>query len=186
MNLHLSVIEKKYHVLWVFYVFNCIFFGCECVFFKTFIYICNEIIPPCSKMKLTNTSEYALRILTFMARNPEGLFSAKSLVEKLNISDKYLRRLMTDLTKAGFIYSIQGRDGGYRFAKMPNEIFLSEVIDAVEGMKKYTGCVLGFEKCSDENPCAMHNSWVSVRAEFVKMFTTKTISELDINDVSKF
>lgn len=170
----------------MFYVFNCIFFSCECVFFKTFIYICNEIIPACSKMKLTNTSEYALRILTFMARNPEGLFSAKSLVEKLNISDKYLRRLMTDLAKAGFIYSIQGRDGGYRFAKMPNEIFLSEVIDAVEGMKKYTGCVLGFEKCSDENPCAMHNSWVSVRAEFVKMFTTKTISELDINDVSKF
>jgi hypothetical protein len=80
-------------------VFNCIFFSCECVFFKTFIYICNEIIPACSKMKLTNTSEYALRILTFMARNPEGLFSAKSLVEKLNISDKYLRRLMTDLAK---------------------------------------------------------------------------------------
>lgn len=137
-------------------------------------------------MKLTNTSEYALRILVFMAKDAEALYSAKYLVEKLAISDKYLRRLMTDLAKAGFVYSIQGRDGGYRFAKLPNEIYLSDVIDAVEGMRKYTGCVLGFDKCSDENPCAMHSSWVKVRTEFLSVFTRKTISDLDINEVNKY
>lgn len=137
-------------------------------------------------MKLTNTSEYALRILTFMARNPEALYSAKSLVEKLNISDKYLRRLMTDLAKAGFIYSIQGRDGGYRFAKQPDQIYLSDIIDAVEGMKKYTGCVLGFDECSDDHPCAMHDIWINVREEFVNVFSTKTLSQLDFNEIKKY
>ena len=66
-------------------------------------------------MKLSKTSEYALRILSFMAKDSSHLYSAKYLIEKLNISDKYLRRLMTDLCKAGFIKSIQGRDGGYIF-----------------------------------------------------------------------
>lgn len=68
-------------------------------------------------MKLSKTSEYALRILIFMAKEPEQLYTAKQLVEELNVSDKYLRRLMTDLSKSGFIRSVQGRDGGYMFIK---------------------------------------------------------------------
>lgn len=137
-------------------------------------------------MKLTNTSEYALRILAFMAREPERLYSAKYLVEKLKISDKYLRRLMTDLTRAGFIRSIQGRDGGYTFLKPVGDIYLSDVIDAVEGMKRYTGCVLGFDQCSDEHPCVLHHIWVDVRNEFARVFTSHTLKDLKHSEMHKF
>lgn len=136
-------------------------------------------------MILSNTSEYALRILAYMSKNEDELYSAKKLVETLQISDKYLRRLMTDLVKAGFIYSIQGREGGYRFAKSTNDIYLGQIIDAVEGINKYTACVLGFDKCSDENPCAMHATWISVRDEFVKVFATNTLNSLDMNKIYK-
>lgn len=137
-------------------------------------------------MKLSKTSEYALRILAYMAKDHTKLYSAKFLVETLSISDKYLRRLMTDLTRAGFISSTQGRDGGYTFAKNPSLILLSDVVDAVEGMSKYSGCVLGFNNCSDENPCVMHNSWVKVRSEFVNVFTKKSLIELDFSDKNKY
>ena len=136
-------------------------------------------------MILSNTSEYALRILAFMSKNEDELYSAKYLVDTLQISDKYLRRLMTVLTKAGFIYSVQGRDGGYRFAKSTNEIYLGQIIDAVEGIDKYTSCVLGFDKCSDENPCAMHATWISVRDEFVKVFANNTLKSLDMSKIYK-
>jgi len=137
-------------------------------------------------MKLTNTSEYALRILTYMAKEPQKLYSAKSLVEKLKISDKYLRRLMTTLSKRGFIYSIQGRDGGYSFKMQPAEIRLADVIDAVEGMDTYTGCVLGFEECSCENPCIMHSTWVKVREEFLEVFVNKTLADLDFELAKRY
>ena len=75
-------------------------------------------------MKLSKTSEYALRILIYMAKEPNKLYTATQLVKELGVSDKYLRRLMTDLSKAGFIKSVQGRDGGYTFMKSTNEIFL--------------------------------------------------------------
>lgn len=114
-----------------------------------------------------------------MAKEPELLYSAKYLVESLKISDKYLRRLMTDLSKAGFIRSTQGREGGYSFAKNINQIYLSEIIDSVEGMEKYMDCVLGFEKCSDENPCVMHATWINVREEFVKTFQNKTLADFN-------
>ncbi|MEA4937661.1 MAG: Rrf2 family transcriptional regulator [Paludibacter sp.] len=137
-------------------------------------------------MKLSNTSEYALRILCFMAKDENRLYSAKYLIDELKISDKYLRRLMTDLTKSGFITSIQGRDGGYKFQKSSGEIFLADVINSVEGMDKYTGCALGFCECNDKNPCVMHDTWVPVRSEFMKAFTKKTIKDLNIMTVSKY
>ncbi|HEY5591330.1 MAG TPA: Rrf2 family transcriptional regulator [Paludibacter sp.] len=137
-------------------------------------------------MKLSNTSEYALRILIYMGKDVQRLYSAKQLVEELHISDKYLRRLMTDLTKSGIISSIQGRDGGYLIAKKPEEIKLADIIEAIEGMDKYTGCLLGFENCSDENPCALHTSLGPIRQEFFSVFTNKSLNDLDYKEINKF
>ncbi len=121
-----------------------------------------------------------------MAKAPDELYRARFLVEQLKISDKYLRRLMTDLSKAGFIRSIQGRDGGYVFAKSIANIHLSEIVDAVEGMDKYLGCVLGFEECSDDNPCVMHSAWLPMREKLLETFSNKTLADLDFEHVNKY
>jgi Rrf2 family protein len=137
-------------------------------------------------MKLTNTSEYALRILSFMTKQPEHIYSAKNLIEALQISDKYLRRIMTNLTKAGFINSIQGRDGGYSFAKALDQIYLSDIIQSVEGLEKYFGCALGFTECSGNNPCMLHKTWLPVRNEFERIIKSTTLNDLDYSNINKF
>jgi len=121
-----------------------------------------------------------------MAKEPDQLYTAKQLVEKLNVSDKYLRKLMTDLSKSGFIRSVQGREGGYMFIKMPNEIFLFDIIDSVEGMDKLNGCVLGFETCSCTNPCAMHDTWQDVRAILNKVFRETRLSDMDFDKIIRY
>ena len=137
-------------------------------------------------MKLSNTSEYAIRILSFMAREPEKKYSAKYMVEKLKISDKYLRRILTTLSKEGIIMSIQGREGGYTFQKKIKEIFLSDIIDATEGMEKYLGCVLGFSECSDINPCTFHTKWVAARAVIIDNFNHTSLADLNLKGNIKF
>jgi len=137
-------------------------------------------------MKLSNTAEYALRILIYMGKDVQRLYSAKQLVEALKISDKYLRRLMTNLTKSGIIFSVQGRDGGYVIAKKPEDIKLADIIEAIEGMDKYTGCLLGFENCSDENPCALHSSLGSIRQEFFSIFTQKSLDDMEYIEITKY
>lgn len=107
-------------------------------------------------MNLSKTTEYAIRILSYMAIDEAKLYTAKQINQKLMISDKYLRRIMTELSKQGFIRSIQGRDGGYRFAKSIKSIFLIDIINAIEKDQAYKECVLGFEGCTEENPCALH------------------------------
>jgi Rrf2 family protein len=137
-------------------------------------------------MKLSSTSEYALRILIYMAKEPNKLYTAKQLVEELKVSDKYLRRLMTDLSKSGFIRSVQGREGGYLFVKNINEIFLFDVIDSVEGMDKLNGCVLGFEQCSCTDPCAMHDTWQHVRTQLNKLFRETRLSDMDFDKIVRY
>jgi len=93
---------------------------------------------------------------------------------------------MTDLTRAGLIVSIQGRDGGYKFAKKTEEIKLADVVNVIEGMNTYSGCVLGFCICSDENPCAMHDIWVSVRTEFLTVFETTNLKSFDFKKITNY
>lgn len=137
-------------------------------------------------MKLSKTSDYAIRILVFMAKDPALLYSAKQLIDELNISDKYLRRLLTNLSKSGFIRSVQGRDGGYLFVKNINEITLYDIIDSVEGMQKLNGCILGFEECSCTDPCALHDKWMLVRNEINKVFRETTLSDMNFKGIGKF
>jgi len=137
-------------------------------------------------MRLSKTSEYALRILSFMINSDMQVFSARYLIESLDVPDKYLRRLMTDLSKNGFIKSMKGRDGGYVFAKNANKIYLSQVIDAVEGMDRYEGCILGFGDCSDNNPCSLHENYAPIKEQLIQFLSQTTISELKSDKVLKF
>ena len=50
---------------------------------------------------------------------------------------------MTNLSKAGLVKSVQGKNGGYSFAQKADKIFISNIIEAVEGYEKYLGCILG-------------------------------------------
>ncbi len=136
-------------------------------------------------MKLSKTTEYAIRILCFMASNEDKIHSAKSILEKIKIPQKYMRRIMTDLSKNNFIQSTHGREGGYRFLKSPDSIFLSDIIEAVEGMEKYVGCILGFNECSGSNPCAMHNSWVDTREKLFQTLTKTNLSDLTSPSIEK-
>jgi len=137
-------------------------------------------------MKLSKTSEYALRILSFMINSEMQVFTAKYLVAQLKMPDKYLRQIMTKMSKKGFIKSLQGRDGGYVFAKNANKIHLLDVIDSVEGIGRYTGCIMGFDKCSDENPCSLHVSFAPIRDRLIEFLSTNTIADLKNSNIVKF
>ncbi len=117
-----------------------------------------------------------------MARKPKEKYPAKFLVEQLHISDKYLRRILTNLSKEGIIVSTQGRGGGYTFNKKIQDIFLADIIDASEGMEKYLGCVLGFNECSDEHPCAFHHSWVSVREKISNHLNSTSLADINMGN----
>ncbi len=137
-------------------------------------------------MKLSKTSGYTIRLLSYMINSDLQVFQAGFLSEKLRIPDKYLRKILTDLSKSGFIKSIRGREGGYVFAKNANKITLWCVIDSIENINNYTGCVLGFGECSEENPCSLHYEYLPVREKLLNFLKTTTIADLKNENIGKF
>lgn len=139
-------------------------------------------------MLLSNTSQYAIRTISYMAIEKNTIYAASYLVQKLNISDKYLKRILSQLAEKGILKSIQGRFGGYRLAKKPEKITLLEIIEAVEDKNKYFKCFLGFENCSDEKPCSLHRQWSPIRNNILTFLTNTSLDYVlsQQNKISKF
>jgi Rrf2 family protein len=129
-------------------------------------------------MFISKTSEYALRILTYMALNNETQFSAQTLFDELQIPKRYLMRLLTDLSKSGFIKSTRGRSGGYEFARPLYTIYFSEIIDSVEGLLSFEACVLGNTYCPVDKPCVMHQVWDKPKRAFLDTIRSTTLADL--------
>jgi len=129
-------------------------------------------------MIISKTSEYALRIFSFMINDNKQVFSANYLAKNLSIPEKYLRNLLTKLSKFNLIKSIKGREGGFVFAKNADKITLADIIDAVEGIEKYDKCILGFDHCLDKNPCLLHFKWKPIKTEFINFLKNTTVNDM--------
>ena len=85
--------------------------------------------------------EYALHCLLYMVDIPSGkAVGIKDLAAFQGISETYLSKVYTKLTKAGIVRSISGVNGGYELARMPESITFWHVVEAIEGASPLFKC----------------------------------------------
>lgn len=130
-------------------------------------------------MRFQKTTEYAIRVMIFLANNRQDRYSASELAQRLEIPYKYLTRLMSKLADAGLLDVRQGVKGGYRIIRDLNQIYLYQIAELVEGLEDYQRCVLGFPECSDDHPCALHSRWAEHREALKAMLFETTLAELE-------
>lgn len=129
-------------------------------------------------MIINKTTEYAFTILGYMATRDEEIYSAESLYQELKIPRRYLRRLLTDLSRHGFLKSAKGRAGGFTFARKLENINFLQVIQAMEGIEAKNHCILGFTACIVDKPCVMHYSWRSAIEKVYETLEKTTLEDL--------
>ncbi|MDF1620718.1 Rrf2 family transcriptional regulator [Pseudothioclava nitratireducens] len=84
-------------------------------------------------MKLSTKGRYAIVALVDLAIAGEGMrTSLAAISERQDISLPYLEQLFVRLRRAGLVNSVRGPGGGYRLARAPEEIRISEVFEAVD------------------------------------------------------
>ncbi len=130
-------------------------------------------------MQLSNTSQYAIRILAYMADKEDStLMNGTELSETLQIPHKFLTKIMTEVVKSGLILSIRGRDGGYKFAKSPSQIKISDILDIFHDSIKEEQCVLGIGFCNNMCKCALHDQWMQPKHLMQKMFQESSLQDI--------
>jgi len=130
-------------------------------------------------MIFSKTTEYALRIMNFMAMDKKKLYSANDIYKNLRIPFRYLRKQLTVLSKSGLIISVQGKNGGYRISKNLSEISLLDIIRVTGDNKINNECFFGFKSCAFEKKCTMHEKWADVRKSINNVLTSTTLEELE-------
>ena len=84
-------------------------------------------------MKLSTKGRYAMVALADLALvRGETLTTLAAIAERQDISLPYLEQLFVKLRRAGIVDSVRGPGGGYRLARDPAEIRVSEVLEAVD------------------------------------------------------
>lgn len=85
-------------------------------------------------MKISTKGRYALRLMLDLAINHTGSYiPLKTVAQRQKISDKYLEQIIHQLSKAGFVQSARGAQGGYRLTRTPDEYTVGEILRTVEG-----------------------------------------------------
>jgi len=131
---------------------------------------------------LSTTSEHALRVLTHLARLPDGAsMLGRELAEQASIPANYLSKILWTLGNAGIIDATRGNRGGYRLKRKASEIYLFEVVELFERDwdRDNASCFLGGGKnCDHQNPCGAHEAWRGVRTAYLDFLHTNTLADI--------
>lgn len=95
-------------------------------------------------MKISTRGRYSLRLmldLAINARDENDYITIKSISERQDISDKYLEQIIPALSRAGFVKSIRGKQGGYRLAKKPEDYTVGMILRLIEGSLVPVACM---------------------------------------------
>lgn len=93
-------------------------------------------------MKVSTKGRYALRIMIDLAEHGSGEYMRlKDISERQGITLKYLEQIMPMLTKAGYVKSCRGNNGGYLLSKRPEEYIVGDILRAAEGNLEPIPCL---------------------------------------------
>lgn len=85
-------------------------------------------------MKVSTKGRYGLRaLLDLTIHSKENHVSLVSIAERQQISLNYLEQVFAALRKGGIVKSIKGSQGGYSLSSRPDKIFISDIIQILEG-----------------------------------------------------
>jgi len=130
-------------------------------------------------MLFSKTSSYGIRAVLYLTMNVNRPFVLiREIASELDISYHFLGKIFQTLIQAGLIISYKGPNGGVKLAKKPADLFLIDVIRAIDGMDLFTKCVIGLNECSDTHPCPLHYQWSAIRSKIYEMLRKTNFSQL--------
>lgn len=129
-------------------------------------------------MRLTNFSDYSLRLLMFAAAQGDRLITIEEASEIYGISRAHLMKIANTLTRAGYLKAVRGRSGGLTLAKPPHRIKLGDVIRATEPDFTLVECFGIDNECIIARCCRLRGVLREGLEAFNKVLDKYTLADL--------
>lgn len=106
-------------------------------------------------MRLTQHSDYAMRLLMYVGSHPDRLCTISEVARAYNISEPHLMKVTHRLSQHGWLETIRGKNGGMRLGKPPEEICLGAVVRDTEADLALVECLGPHNSCSLAGRCGL-------------------------------
>ncbi|WP_395139834.1 RrF2 family transcriptional regulator [Schlegelella aquatica] len=91
-------------------------------------------------MRLTSFTDYALRVLIFLAAGREPRATVGEIAAAFDISESHLTKVAHFLGRQGWVVTVRGKGGGLQLARPPGTIGVGEVVRRAEGEGAFAEC----------------------------------------------
>jgi len=126
---------------------------------------------------LSQTVEYALRAVTFMATSPKAAHTVDRIAEATHVPVAYLAKVMQQLVRGRIVASRRGVGGGFMLVKQPEKLRILEVVQAVDPIQRITTCPLGIA-AHGKKLCPLHRRLDNALAEMERAFSASTLAQI--------
>jgi len=129
-------------------------------------------------MRLTNFSDYALRMLMYAAVRGGELITIEETAERYRISRTHLMKVANMLTNSGYLTAVRGRSGGLHLAMRPDQISLGDIVRATEPDFDLVECFTKDGRCRITPNCRLRGVLGEALSAFISTFDRYTLADL--------
>ena len=139
-------------------------------------------------IRLSKKSEYALIALQYIASSKGRVVSAKEIAEHYGISFEFVAKTLQILMRQKLIASQQGASGGYVLLKLPTEISVAHVIEAIEGKPHIVECCGEHQQdsCSMHGRCTIKTPMGILQRRLDEVLASMTIAQMAFPEAERY
>ena len=136
-------------------------------------------------MKLTAFTDYSLRVLIYLAAQPERRATIAEIAAAFAVSENHLTKVVHFLGKQGWLANVRGKGGGLGLALAPQRIVIGDVVRATEGKALPAECFGDEpERCSIERICRLRGVLKEAVQAFQAVLDRYTLADLVHNQAT--
>lgn len=131
-------------------------------------------------MMISTRGRYALRVMIDLAEHQEdGYTPMKDVAKRQSVSLGYMEKILPVLVKNGIVEGLQGKTGGYRLIRKPEEYTLGEILRLTEGSLAPVACLeCGATPCDKATDCRTLPVWTELDRRINEYLDSVTVSDL--------
>lgn len=129
-------------------------------------------------LRIGKLTDYAMLILSQLAKESHAVLSATVLAEMLHLPLPTVSKVLKILADSELVNSVRGAEGGYHLARPAKDISIADVISAMEGEITMTECCESANLCTIESMCTMRENWRQINKMIHSFLAKLTISDM--------
>jgi len=129
-------------------------------------------------MHITQHTDYALRVLIFLAANEHRLATIQEIAGRFELSRSHLMKVVNQLIRNGFVEGLRGKGGGLRLARPASAIRIGDVVRRMEVDLALVECFGDGSRCLLTSTCRLRG----VLADALEAFLT-TLDKVSLAEV---